>query len=55
MKTLPVEAELFHLDGVQTGMMKLKVNFRNFAKAPKHGQPSASILNSPRVYIYHHH
>jgi hypothetical protein len=48
MKTLPVSADLFYEDGQthththtkgQTGMMKLKVAFRNFPKAPKNWFP----------------
>jgi len=42
MKIRPVGAELFHADGQtdrwkdgQTGVTKLIVSFRNFAKAPK--------------------
>jgi len=34
MKILPVVGELSHVDG-QTNMTKLKVAFRDFAKAPK--------------------
>jgi hypothetical protein len=34
MKFRPVRAELFHADG-WTDMTKLRVAFRNFAKAPK--------------------
>jgi hypothetical protein len=34
MKIPPVEAEIFHADG-WTGVTKLIVTFRDFAKAPK--------------------
>ena len=44
MKTLPVSADLFYEDGQthtkgQTGMMKLKVPFRNFPNAHKNWFP----------------
>ena len=43
MKIRPVRAELFHVegrtDGRMTDMRKLKVAFRNFAKAPNKPRP----------------
>ena len=44
MKIRPVGAELFHADG-QTGMTKLTVALRVFAKAPAN-----TFLTSQRTY-----
>jgi hypothetical protein len=47
MKIRPVEAELFHIDGRtdrETGMTKLIVAFRNFAKAHKNRYGEQCLL-----------